>query len=110
MIFGMVEISDVPNILSATTGDNVRVEEVVEPESEAETDEEILRVAEDVSYEGLTTTKEATIDATVQTSLANMPLADLSKDGDTVDVTPGTDTQVQSTTPSTNAPTDGATI
>uniref|UniRef100_M1DER7 Polyprotein protein n=1 Tax=Solanum tuberosum TaxID=4113 RepID=M1DER7_SOLTU len=76
MIFGMVQIADVPDMPSATTRDEVRVEEAADPESEAETDKEMLEVAEEVSYEGLTETEEAMIDAVVQTSLADTPLAD----------------------------------
>uniref|UniRef100_M1DUI8 Polyprotein protein n=1 Tax=Solanum tuberosum TaxID=4113 RepID=M1DUI8_SOLTU len=77
-----------PLISDATTGDHVRVEEAADPKSEAETDEEMLWVAEEVSYEGLTETEEAMIDATVQASLA-----DPSGDGDNVDVTPSIDAQ-----------------
>ncbi|XP_049397416.1 uncharacterized protein LOC125861599 [Solanum stenotomum] len=59
MLFGMVEIPDVPvepNIPPVTTRDVVRADEVSDPEFEAEMDEEILGVAEEMSYEGLTET------------------------------------------------------
>uniref|UniRef100_M1DCE2 Polyprotein protein n=1 Tax=Solanum tuberosum TaxID=4113 RepID=M1DCE2_SOLTU len=65
-------------------------EEVVNPESEAETDEKMLGVFEEVSYEGLTETDEAMVDAVVQTSLADILLAD-SSGVSSVDVTPGID-------------------
>ena len=45
MIFGTVEIPDAPDIPPTTTGDEVRVEQTDDPESEAETDEEMLEVA-----------------------------------------------------------------
>uniref|UniRef100_M1DGS2 Polyprotein protein n=1 Tax=Solanum tuberosum TaxID=4113 RepID=M1DGS2_SOLTU len=96
MIFGTVEIPDMPvepDIPSATTVDEVRVDEAADSESEAETDKEMLGVAEEVSYEGLKETEEAMIDAVVQTSLVDMPLADPSGAGDTVDATSGIDAQ-----------------
>ncbi|KAG5571121.1 hypothetical protein H5410_060887 [Solanum commersonii] len=94
----MAEIPDVPVELvmpSATTGDD--------------TDEEVLGVAEEISYEGLTETDEAIVDAPMQTFLVDMPLADLSGPP-TVDVTPGTETQDQSDAPGIEAPTDGVTM
>ncbi|XP_049378045.1 uncharacterized protein LOC125842772 [Solanum stenotomum] len=57
MIFMTVEILDVPvepYMSLPTIRDDVRVEEATDLESEAETNEEILRVFEEVSYEGLT--------------------------------------------------------
>uniref|UniRef100_M1DDJ5 Putative plant transposon protein domain-containing protein n=1 Tax=Solanum tuberosum TaxID=4113 RepID=M1DDJ5_SOLTU len=51
MVFVMVEIPDIP-------------------------DEEMLEVAEEASYEGLTESEEAMLYATVKTSLADTPLAD----------------------------------
>ncbi|KAG5630244.1 hypothetical protein H5410_001961 [Solanum commersonii] len=98
MIFGMVEIPYVPiepDMPPATTRDDVRVEEVANPESKAETDKEMLEVAEQTSYEGLMENEEVMVDTVVQTSLANAPLAAPSG-SDTVDVTSGTKTQVQS--------------
>ncbi|XP_049394644.1 uncharacterized protein LOC125858917 [Solanum stenotomum] len=68
MIFGMVEIPDVPvepDMPSATPGDDVRTEDIVDPEFEAETEEKMLEVAKEASYEGLTDTEEAMIDAFV---------------------------------------------
>uniref|UniRef100_M1DIN0 Polyprotein protein n=1 Tax=Solanum tuberosum TaxID=4113 RepID=M1DIN0_SOLTU len=111
MIFETVEIPDMsvePDMPPATTRDDIRVEEMADPESEDETDEEMLEVVEGVSYEVLTETEEAMIDAAVQTSLADTPLADPSG-ADTSEVTPGADAQVPNTTPGTNAQTDGAT-
>ncbi|KAG5580847.1 hypothetical protein H5410_051474, partial [Solanum commersonii] len=108
IIFGTMEISDVPvdpDMPPATTKDDVRAEEVADPESEVETDEEMLGVAEEVSYEDLTKTEEAMVDAVVQTSLADIPLANTSGSS-VVDVTPGTDAYVQSDAPGTNALTD----
>ncbi|KAG5590190.1 hypothetical protein H5410_040704 [Solanum commersonii] len=112
MIFGTMEITHVlvePDIPLATTEDDVRVEEVVDPESKVETDEEMLEVAGEASYEGLTETEEAMIDATVQTSLADTPLATPSRPT-TIDVTPGTDAQDQRVVPGTDALTNGETV
>uniref|UniRef100_M1DYP6 Polyprotein protein n=1 Tax=Solanum tuberosum TaxID=4113 RepID=M1DYP6_SOLTU len=110
MIFGTVEIPNVPEMPPTTTRDEVRVEKTADPKSEAEMDEEMFDVAEEVSYEGLTETEEAMIDAVVQNSLADTPLADPSGAGGTSELTPGTDVEVQITTPATDATTDGATI
>uniref|UniRef100_M1DBK1 Polyprotein protein n=1 Tax=Solanum tuberosum TaxID=4113 RepID=M1DBK1_SOLTU len=91
MIFGIMEIPDVsvePHMPTATTRDDVRVEKATYPEYE--TNEEMLEIAEEVSYKGLTETEEAMADAAVQTSLADTPLAD-PNGRTTVDVTPGTD-------------------
>ncbi|KAG5610226.1 hypothetical protein H5410_021507 [Solanum commersonii] len=93
MIFEMLEILDVPVELDmplATTRDDVRVEEAVDPKFEVETDEEMLGVAEEVSYEGLIETEEAMVDAAVQNSLADMLLADPSGSSIISEVTPGT--------------------
>lgn len=60
-------------MLLATIGDEVRVEETTDPEFKTQTEEEMLGVAEEVSYEGLTQTEEVMIDGAVQTSLADMP-------------------------------------
>ncbi|XP_049363605.1 uncharacterized protein LOC125828333 [Solanum verrucosum] len=71
MIFGMVEIPDVPDVPvepdmpSATPGDDVLTEDIVDPEFEAETEEEMFEVAKEASYEGITDTEEAMIDAFV---------------------------------------------
>uniref|UniRef100_M1DMB1 Putative plant transposon protein domain-containing protein n=1 Tax=Solanum tuberosum TaxID=4113 RepID=M1DMB1_SOLTU len=98
-----------PDIPPATTGEDVRAEEVADSESEAEKDEEILEVVEEASYEGLTETEEAMVDAAVQTSLADTPLA--APSGPTTsEVTPSNNAQDQSVTPGTDAPTDGATV
>ncbi|KAG5572453.1 hypothetical protein H5410_062219 [Solanum commersonii] len=87
MIFRMMEIPD-----------------ATDPEFEAETNEPRLEVAEEASYEGLTETEEAMVDAVVQTPLA------APSGFTTVDVTPGTEAQDQSDAPGTEAQTDGATV
>uniref|UniRef100_M1DAY6 Polyprotein protein n=1 Tax=Solanum tuberosum TaxID=4113 RepID=M1DAY6_SOLTU len=114
MIFEIVDIPNVPtkpDMPPATTGDDVRVEEAADPESEAETDEKILGVAEEASYEGLTNTEEAIVDAVMQISLSDTPLAAPSGDSMvSIDVTPGTNALVQSTTSGTDAQTDGAIV
>ncbi|KAG5600642.1 hypothetical protein H5410_032012 [Solanum commersonii] len=87
MIFRMVEIPDVPYMPPATTGDEVRFEEKVDPESEAETDGDIL-----------------------EASLVDTPLADPSATTVPSEVTPSTVTQVQIDAPGTDAQRDGATV
>ncbi|KAG5599439.1 hypothetical protein H5410_030809 [Solanum commersonii] len=94
MIFGMVEIPDVPNMPPATIEDEARVEKQADPEFEVETDEEMLEVAEEDSYEGLTKIEEAMVDEVVQASLVDTPLADPSAASVPSKVTPGTDAQV----------------
>ncbi|XP_049364127.1 uncharacterized protein LOC125828849 [Solanum verrucosum] len=59
MIFGMLEIQDVIEMPPSTTGEEVRVEETTDPESEVETGEEMLEVVEEASYEGPTDMEEA---------------------------------------------------
>ncbi|KAG5577030.1 hypothetical protein H5410_057164 [Solanum commersonii] len=111
MIFGTVEIPDVPvelDISPATTRDDVRAEKVADLESEAETDEEMLEGVEEASYEGLTQTEEAMVDATVQITLEDTPLAARSRPT-TIKVTPSTDAQDQSVAPGTDSLTDGET-
>ncbi|XP_049394647.1 uncharacterized protein LOC125858921 [Solanum stenotomum] len=49
IIFGTVEILDVPDMSPATTGDEIRVEKAVDPESEAKIYEEMLEVDEKAS-------------------------------------------------------------
>lgn len=60
-----MKILDVPDIPMATTKDKVRFNNIVDPESEVEIDEEILGVAEEVLYGVLTYIEEAMIDAVV---------------------------------------------
>uniref|UniRef100_M1DKG3 Polyprotein protein n=1 Tax=Solanum tuberosum TaxID=4113 RepID=M1DKG3_SOLTU len=111
MIFGMVKIPDVPDMPPATTGDEIRVEEAADLESEGKTDEEMLVVAEKASYEGLTETQKAMVDAVVQDSLVDRPLAAPSGSGTAIpsELTPGTDAQVQIDAPGTDAQTNGVT-
>uniref|UniRef100_M1DGN1 Polyprotein protein n=1 Tax=Solanum tuberosum TaxID=4113 RepID=M1DGN1_SOLTU len=58
---------------------------------------------------GRISTEEAMLDANVQTSLEDTPLADPSGCG-AVDVTSGTDAEDQSVAPGTDSPKDGATV
>uniref|UniRef100_M1DVG2 Polyprotein protein n=1 Tax=Solanum tuberosum TaxID=4113 RepID=M1DVG2_SOLTU len=109
MIFGTVEIPDVPEMPLATTGDEGRIEETTDPESEVETDEEMLEVAKAASYEGLTETEEAMVDADVHDSLANTPLAAPSATAVPSEVTSSIEARDQTDTPGTDAQTDGAT-
>uniref|UniRef100_M1DPG1 Polyprotein protein n=1 Tax=Solanum tuberosum TaxID=4113 RepID=M1DPG1_SOLTU len=109
MIFGTVKIPDVPDMPPATTGDEVRVEEAIDPKSEAKMDKEMLEVAEEVSYEGLTETEEAMIDVVVHTSLADTQLADPSATTVPFEVTSSIDAQILSTIPGTDAQANGVT-
>uniref|UniRef100_M1DG92 Polyprotein protein n=1 Tax=Solanum tuberosum TaxID=4113 RepID=M1DG92_SOLTU len=109
MIFGTVEIPDVLVMPPATTGDEIRVDETTDPESEAETDEELLEVTEEASYEGLTETEEAMVDVSVQASLVDTPLVVPSATTVPFEVTPGTEARDQTDAPDTDAHTDGAT-
>uniref|UniRef100_M1D863 Polyprotein protein n=1 Tax=Solanum tuberosum TaxID=4113 RepID=M1D863_SOLTU len=68
MIFRTVEIPDMPadaDMPSATTGDEIRAEEVAVVESEAKTDEEQLGLQEETTYEGLTEFEEAMVDSSM---------------------------------------------
>uniref|UniRef100_M1E049 Polyprotein protein n=1 Tax=Solanum tuberosum TaxID=4113 RepID=M1E049_SOLTU len=106
MNLGEIEIPNMPvdpDVPLATTGDEVRVDEVVDAESKAKIDEEKL-FDEQASYEGLTKLEETMIDSTVRISLIDTTMAEF-----ILLDTPGTDAQDQSTTPSIDAPTDGAT-
>ncbi|KAG5590271.1 hypothetical protein H5410_040785 [Solanum commersonii] len=110
IIFRMVENPNVLDMPTATTRDEVRVEEVADPEFKAETDEEMLEVTKEVSYKGLIGTVDAMIDIVVQTSLAFTPLADYSSTVIPCEATLGTDAQVPSTIMGIDAQTNGATI
>uniref|UniRef100_M1E1E0 Polyprotein protein n=1 Tax=Solanum tuberosum TaxID=4113 RepID=M1E1E0_SOLTU len=112
MIFGTVEFPNVPvepDMPLATIGDDVRVEEAFSPEFEEETDEEMFEVVKEASYEGLTETEEAMVDAVVQASLADTPLANPSGPT-TVNMTPSTDAQFHSDASGIDAPIDGETV
>uniref|UniRef100_M1DA64 Polyprotein protein n=1 Tax=Solanum tuberosum TaxID=4113 RepID=M1DA64_SOLTU len=105
MVFGTVEIPDVPVMPPATSRDGSRVEKIVDSESEAETDEEMIEGVEEASYKGLDETKEPMIEAVVQVSLADTSLAGPSPAIVSSEATLGTDAQFQTDAPST----DGAT-
>uniref|UniRef100_M1DBJ3 Putative plant transposon protein domain-containing protein n=1 Tax=Solanum tuberosum TaxID=4113 RepID=M1DBJ3_SOLTU len=92
-----------------TTGDEGRVEQTVDPESEAETDEKMLDVAEEASYKGLTKTEEAMVDVVEQASLADTHLAAPSATAISSKVSPVTEAQNQTDAPGSDAKTDGAT-
>uniref|UniRef100_M1DJX1 Polyprotein protein n=1 Tax=Solanum tuberosum TaxID=4113 RepID=M1DJX1_SOLTU len=65
MVFGMVEIPDVPEKPSATTRNEDRVERTAQPELEAETDEVMLKETVDAADKDLTETKAIIIYAVV---------------------------------------------
>jgi len=65
-------------------------------------------VREERIYGDLPDLEETIVQLVIQTSLIETSMAALSGSG-TVDVTPGTETQVQSTTPGTDVPTDEVT-
>uniref|UniRef100_M1DCH4 Polyprotein protein n=1 Tax=Solanum tuberosum TaxID=4113 RepID=M1DCH4_SOLTU len=85
-----------------------RVEKIVEPESEAETDEEMLEETVDAADEDLTETEAIMIDAAVQTSMANTHFVVSSGAGPS-GVTQSTKARGQTDTPGTDTQTDGAT-
>uniref|UniRef100_M1DLR0 Polyprotein protein n=1 Tax=Solanum tuberosum TaxID=4113 RepID=M1DLR0_SOLTU len=97
-------LADAVTALSATI-DAPIARIVVFERGQGATDE----VAEDTSYEGLTEIEEAMVDASMQTSLADTPLA-VPSGSTTVEVTPGTEAQYQSYAPGTEAQTDGVTV
>ncbi|KAK4717798.1 hypothetical protein R3W88_016136 [Solanum pinnatisectum] len=70
MVFGTVEIPDVPEMPQTITGHGYRAKQIVDPESEAETDEEMLEKTEGAADEDLTEMEAIRIDAVVQASLA----------------------------------------
>ncbi|KAG5582324.1 hypothetical protein H5410_052951 [Solanum commersonii] len=93
-ILGIIQtaLADVVTPLSAAIDAFVAmITEAADPESEAETDEELLEVAEEASYEGLTLIEEALVDATVRALLVDTPLNDLSAVAIPSEATPGTD-------------------
>uniref|UniRef100_M1DYE2 Polyprotein protein n=1 Tax=Solanum tuberosum TaxID=4113 RepID=M1DYE2_SOLTU len=92
MVFGTVEIPDVPEKPPTITGNEDRMEQTTE--SEPETDEEMLEDTEGAADEDLTETDAAMIDAVVQASLTNTPFVAFSG-ACPLEVTPGTDAQVQ---------------
>jgi len=63
MVFGTIEIPDVPEMPPASTGNEDRMEQT--SKFEPETDEEILEDTEGVADEDLTETEAAIIDAAV---------------------------------------------
>ncbi|XP_049397361.1 uncharacterized protein LOC125861535 [Solanum stenotomum] len=77
--------------------------DTADPESEVETDEEMLEKADEVAYEGITETEEAMVDASVHASLVDTPLAAPSAITIPSKVTPDTDAQVQTDAPGTDA-------
>uniref|UniRef100_M1DLA9 Polyprotein protein n=1 Tax=Solanum tuberosum TaxID=4113 RepID=M1DLA9_SOLTU len=68
-------------------------DEVATAQSEAETDEEQLRLTEETTYEGLTEDEEAMVHFVVQISLADTSMTGSSRAS--VGVTPGTDADDQ---------------
>uniref|UniRef100_M1DQX1 Putative plant transposon protein domain-containing protein n=1 Tax=Solanum tuberosum TaxID=4113 RepID=M1DQX1_SOLTU len=107
MIFGIVEIPDIPVIPPATTRD-VHWDDAAVDESEAETDEEQIEMQEEIIYRDLPDLQEMIVQSVIQTSLTDTSLAASSGAGPS-EVTPGTDTQVQTDAPGTDAQTNGAT-
>lgn len=93
--FGMVEIPNVQQIPLATTGDEVRVQEITHPNSKVETDAEMLEVVEKSSYEGHNDTKEAMVDAAAQASLVDTPFNDTITANTTSKVTSSTRTEIE---------------
>ncbi|TMX02685.1 hypothetical protein EJD97_020499 [Solanum chilense] len=69
-------VPDVSVMPSTTTRDDNRVEKVDDPKSKAETDVEKLNVDDEASLEGLIEVEEAMVDAVVQISLGDTPMAD----------------------------------
>uniref|UniRef100_M1DMZ9 Polyprotein protein n=1 Tax=Solanum tuberosum TaxID=4113 RepID=M1DMZ9_SOLTU len=108
MVFGTVEIPDLPEMPPTTAEHEGRMEKTVEPELEAETDKEMFKETEGAADEDLTETKAAMIDAVVQASLENSLFA-VSSGAGSSRMTLGNETQVQTDTPSTDAQIDGAT-
>uniref|UniRef100_M1DV48 Putative plant transposon protein domain-containing protein n=1 Tax=Solanum tuberosum TaxID=4113 RepID=M1DV48_SOLTU len=108
----VLEIPDVPvdlDMPSATTGDEVHTEEVVAAESEAKTDEEQIETPNETIYGDLPDLEETIVQSVIQTSLKETSMVGPSGSS-VVDVTLGTDAQVQSITLGTDALTDGATV
>uniref|UniRef100_M1DXY7 Polyprotein protein n=1 Tax=Solanum tuberosum TaxID=4113 RepID=M1DXY7_SOLTU len=95
MVFGTVEIPDVPEMPQTSIGHGDRAEKTIDPESEAETDEGMHEETEGAADEDLTETKAIMIDVVVHPSLA--PVAGSSEAGSS-GVTPGTEAQIDITT------------
>uniref|UniRef100_M1DPY7 Polyprotein protein n=1 Tax=Solanum tuberosum TaxID=4113 RepID=M1DPY7_SOLTU len=108
MVFGIVEIPNVPEIPPTTTGQEDRMKKTTDPVSEAETDAEMLKETEGATDDDLTETEAAMIDAAVQASLANTPFAVPSGAGP-FEVTLGIETRDQIDSPGNDAQIDGDT-
>ncbi|XP_049378084.1 uncharacterized protein LOC125842828 [Solanum stenotomum] len=81
MVFGTMEILNVPEMPPTTTGHKDRMEQTVEPESKADIGEEMMGETEGGADEDLTETEAPMIDRVVQASLAITPFAVSSEDG-----------------------------
>lgn len=92
----------------AITEVEVRVEETVDPESEVETDEDMLEVAKEALYEGFIETEKTMVNTVVHDSLVDTPLVDPSVVVVPFEETLVTGAQVQSDAPGTYAQIDGA--
>ncbi|KAG5606287.1 hypothetical protein H5410_027779 [Solanum commersonii] len=106
MVFGIVEILDMIEMPPVTTQNKDRVEQIAEPESEAETDEKMFEKTVDAADEDLIETEITMIDVAVQASMANTLFAVSSGVGPS-GVTQSTKARGQTDTPGTDTQTDG---
>ncbi|KAG5590578.1 hypothetical protein H5410_041092 [Solanum commersonii] len=107
MVFGTVEIPNVPKMPPTTTRHEDRTKQEIAPESEAKTDEEMLEETEG-DLRDIVVTEKIMTDVVVQASMAGTPFVIPSGAG-TLKVTSGTDAQDHGDAFDTDAQTDGVT-
>lgn len=95
MVFGIVEILHVPEMPLTTTRHKDKIKKATDPESDADTNEEMFEETEVTVDEDLIATEAVMIDADVQDFLANAPDPGSGGGAGRSEVTSSTEAQVQ---------------